>query len=281
MNYLKKNWLVVLIGCLSAVMGVLTLLTVIKLKKTTPIAPTVPQRKPEAVTEACTLTFTLTVEASASPTPTEVLISALSEMMAPTATPTTSLIAITSETINTTPTITPTSQPNEDPICTGLSANLTSGDAPLDIAFTGNGHDPDGKITAFEFTFGNGYDQTVEKDVEGSASHSLNYTYPEAGVYWASLRIRDNNDIWSEVPESCKVKIELDGPAVGGSAPTITPEALPVTSLATPTGEMITKQPIATSSPIPVPEVPEAGISLPTILTIISGSLLILFGVLL
>ena len=276
MNYLKKNWLVILIGCLSAIMGVLTLLTVTKLKKTTPIAPTVPQKKPEAVTEACTLTFTLTVEASASPTPTEILVSALTNMLTPTATPGGVIL---------TPTLTPTSEPNDDPICTGLSVNPTSGIAPLDISFTGNAHDPDGKITAFEFTFGNGYDKTVEKDAEGSASHSLNYTYPEAGIYWASLRVRDNNDVWSEVPESCKVKIELDEldqSPVGGPVSTTPPDSLPVTSLATPTGEMVTKQPVATtSSPIPVPEVPEAGISLPTILTIISGSLLILFGVLL
>ena len=36
----------------------------------------------------------------------------------------------------------------------------------------------------------------------------------------------------------------------------------------------------ATSTPIPVPDLPEAGISLPTILTILSGFLPVLLGVL-
>lgn len=224
-EFFKKNWLVILVGCLSAFLGVLTLLTVTKLKRPTPLAPTVPQAKPKAVTPASTLTFKLALRLS--PTPTE------------------------------TPTSSPTSIPNEPPICTGLSANPTSGNLPLEVTFTGNGVDQDGKISAFEFSFGDGKIKLVEKDVAGLASHSLTYTYSLPGTYWASLRVKDNNNLWSEVTENCKVKIEVS--KVMGKAQT----------------------PTATSTPIPVPQVPEAGVFLPTILTILSGSLLILLGVLL
>lgn len=274
MEYFKKNWLVILIGCLSAVLGVLTLLTVVKLKKTTPVAPSVPQKKPEAITQACTLTFRLTLKetptptASPSPSPTGLLTPTPTEETLPTATP------------SATPTITPTSKPNEPPICTGLSASPTSGKAPLTVALTGNGVDLDGKITAFEFMFGDGETKIVEKDVEGPASHSLEHPYP-AGSYWASLRIKDNNNVWSEIPESCKVKIEVEESAVGGQESSPTPGGPSLTPTPTKTLKEITQTPTATSTAIPVPEVPEAGIALPTILTIISGTLLILFGLLL
>lgn len=261
-DFFRKNWLVILMGCLSACLGVLTLLTVVKLRKTTPIAPTAPEKKPQAVIPACTLTFTL--KAAPSPTPTKALSPTPGEDLSPTPSQTLSPTPTPTGTLTATPS--PTSKPNELPVCTGLSANPTSGTAPLAVTFTGNGADRDGKITAFEFSFGNEETKTVEKDVEGAASHSLEYTYPLPGTYWASLRVRDNNGVWSDVPESCKVKIELGEKIVGGEE-------------VSPTPEVVVLVPTATS--IPVPEVPEAGIALPTILTILSGTLLIFLGILL
>lgn len=264
MGFLKKNWLVILVGCLSAVLGVLTLLTVVKLKKTTPVAPTAPESKPKAVIPASTLTFKLSLADAAMPTPTSNPTEELSSTLTPTETPT----AIP----------TPISEPNDIPICTELSANLTSGEVPLKVSFTGSGVDQDGKITAFEFSFGDGEAKTVEKDVEGPASHSIDHTYSSSGIYWASVRVRDNNNAWSEIPESCKVKIEVKEISVGLGGEEATPTAggatLTPILAATPTTT-------ATATLIPVPELPESGVSLPTILTILSGSLLLLLGILL
>lgn len=264
MRFLKKNWLVILIGCLSATLGVLTLLTVVKLKKTTPVAPTAPESKPKAVIPASTFTFKLSLADATIPTPTSNPIEELSSTLTPTETPT----AIP----------TPTSESNDIPICTELSADLTSGEMPLKVSFTGSGVDQDGKITAFEFSFGDGEAKTVEKDVEGPTSHSVDHTYSSSGIYWASVRVRDNNNAWSEIPESCKVKIEVKemNVGLGGEEATSSPEEV----VLTPT---LAEAPsaTATATPIPIPEVPEAGIALPTILTILSGSLLILLGILL
>lgn len=242
MEFFKKNWLVILVGCLSALLGVLTLLTVVKLKKVTPIAPTVP-KKPEAAIPACTLTFKLSLAFLPSPTPTETLIAAAEET-------------------------------NKAPVCHELSALPLLGETPLLVTFTGRGVDLDGKITAFEFSFGDGELKMVEKDTEGQASHSLDYTYASPGTYLASLRVRDDNGLWSDTPESCQVKIDAQKKVVGGEEVTPTPKEI----AQAPT---ITEAPTATSTPIPVPEVPEAGIALPTVLTILSGVLLILLGTLL
>jgi len=277
MNFLKKNWLVILVGCLSAFLGVLTLMTVVNLKKTTPVAPTVPQKEPQAMVPACTLSFKLSL--ALTPTTTGVLSPTPGEELSPTPTEIVSqaLTAVGGES----PTATPTSKPNTIPVCTGLSAKPLSGVAPLKVSFTGNGLDQDGKITAFEFSFGDAEKKTVEKDVEDLASHSLDYTYVSSGSYWATLRVKDNNNAWSEIPESCQVKIEVKEVEVGlgGEKTTST-----LTGTVTPTLTVSpTVSPTATVSatPIPVPELPEAGLSLPTILSILSGSLLVLLGILL
>ena len=265
MKFLKKNWLVILTGCLSAFLGVLTLLTVVKLKKTTPVAPTAPESKPKAVIPACTLTFQLSL--ALTPTPIESL------SLTPTGV--FSMSALTE-----TPTPTPSSKPNVGPICSGLSTNPASGEVSLKVSFTGSGIDQDGKITAFEFSFGDGEAKIVEKDAEESASHSLDHTYSFPGTYWASVRLRDNNNVWSEIPESCKVKIEVKELTVGLGGEETTPTPTPGGATLTPT---LAAEPTATATatPIPVPELPEAGLSLPTILTILSGSLLVLLGILL
>lgn len=265
-TFLKKNWLVILIGGLSAFLGVLTLMTAVRLKTEKPVAPTVPQKKPEAITPACTLTFKLSF--SLSPTP-------IGEVPA-IATPTAALIA-QSETTNTAP------------FCHQLLGSPTSGEAPLTVTFTGSGADLDGKTTAFEFSFGDREKKIVAKDSEGEASHSTDYTYSSPGSYLASLRIKDDNDAWSIASENCQVEIAIFEKTIGGEestssssalaqAPTSTPTLSPTT---TPSPSPLAKTPTATATSVPVPKVPEAGIALPTLLTILSGSLLVLLGILL
>jgi len=267
-TFLKKNWLVILVGGLSAFLGVLTLMTAVRLKTEKPVAPTVPQKKPEAVTPACTLTFKLSF--SLSPTPTRA--------MPAIATPTAAFIAQSKAT-------------NTAPFCHQLLGSPTLGETPLTVTFTGSGADLDGKITAFEFSFGDREKKIVAKDSEGEASHSIDYTYSSPGSYLASLRIKDDDDALSIVSENCQVEITVLEKTIGGEesttsssaltqAPTSTPTVSPITT-AMPSPNPLAKTPTATATPIPVPKVPEAGISLPTMLTILCGSLLVLLGILL
>ncbi len=90
MSFLKKYWYLFLVSLITAGLGIMTYLTSKKLETPEPVAPTVPQEMPKAVSEACKLTFAITT-ATPTPTPTP----------GPTATPT--------------PTPTPTVQPPPPP----------------------------------------------------------------------------------------------------------------------------------------------------------------------
>ncbi len=76
MNTLKKNWGFVLIAIVSIGLGAIALFTAMKLSTKEPVAPTVPQKKPQAASTACTVSFSITPvitptpSASASATPT-------------------------------------------------------------------------------------------------------------------------------------------------------------------------------------------------------------------
>lgn len=153
----------------------------------------------------------LTVTPSPSPTPTPTTV--------PTSAPTS------------TPTPTPTSQPNERPECLGLSAYPSRGGAVLNVNFTGSGSDADGKIMAFEFNFGDGRQETVEKDVGGSGSQSVFHAFSQPGIFQASLRVRDNNGEFSETGESCRAKIVVEGEILGAQAPLIQPKTGVATGL--------------------------------------------------
>ena|SRR3989344_8049800 len=72
MNFLKKNWAFLGIGLVSLLLGVLAVLTAVRLREEKPVAPTAPQSKPRAVEGSpvpeCTISFTISL-ASPSPTP--------------------------------------------------------------------------------------------------------------------------------------------------------------------------------------------------------------------
>lgn len=92
------------------------------------------------------------------------------------------------------------------------------------MTLTGSGTDRDGKITAFEFVFGDGGVEKVDKDVGGAGSHSLTHSYTRPGTYWASLRVQDNRGDWSTTPENCKQKIEVTGVILAAAAPPVQPK---------------------------------------------------------
>lgn len=272
MDLFRKNWLIILTGTLTLLLAVLAVLTALRIKSLAPVAPTVPQLKPKAISPACTLTFELLL----SPTPTATPSGTPGP--SPTLTPT----------ITQTPT--PTQKPNELPNCTSLSASPTSGTAPLTVTFTGTGTDRDGKIIAFEFTFGDGQSQTKEIEkilAKGTESVSVSHTFDKAGSFWASLRVKDNNDEWSDTPEACKVKIEVS-PKMGGG-PTSTPGPTGTPGPTITLGPTVTPKPTATtivptgtiSPTIYTPPVPQAGFSLPTFGAVLGGIILTVLGLLL
>jgi len=284
MNFLRKNWLLILTGLLTILLAILAVLTAVRLKTIAPVAPTVPQRQPRAVAPACTLTFDLLL----SPTPT----AAPSGTPAPSATPTPTT-GVSIPTVTQTPA--PTQKPNELPNCTGLSASPTSGTVPLTVSFTGNGTDRDGKIISFEFTFGDGAKETKEIErvyAKDNESVTVAHTYDKAGSYWASLRVRDNNDEWSGTPDACRVKIEVEAKIGGGPTSTPRPTEKPgVTRTPTPiptgtprltaTPALLPGTTATPSATIYTPPVPQAGFDLPTVGAVVGGLLLTTLGLLL
>ncbi|MFN2531075.1 MAG: endonuclease/exonuclease/phosphatase family protein, partial [Pyrinomonadaceae bacterium] len=64
-----------------------------------------------------------------------------------------------------------------------LSASPTSGFAPLFVSFNGSATDPDGYITSYNWTFGDGNTSTVLSPTD---------TYTSAGTYTARLTVTDN-----------------------------------------------------------------------------------------
>src|SRR5439155_4613472 len=67
-----------------------------------------------------------------------------------------------------------------------LNATPTSGTAPLNVHFDGTGTDPDGRITEYRLSFGDG-----SADVTSSSSISTNHTYG-AGLWTAVLTVTDD-----------------------------------------------------------------------------------------
>jgi len=248
-EFIQKYWFYLLVGFVTVFLAALSLLTVIKLRQVQPIAPTVPQKKPEAASQP--------EDKAALPSKCKLAFSLASSTES-------------AKLVQSTPKVSPTEvaaiafggSENIPPQCTGLSASPTEGTAPLTVKFTGSGADSDGKVFSFEFSFGDGGEQTIEKNPltsKGVETQDVSHTYTKAGSYTASLRVKDNNNAISIVPETCKVTI-----TVGGSL-----------------GEGALETPEATETAIPLPEIPESGALLPTILTLLGGGVIILLGILL
>lgn len=114
---------------------------------------------------------------------------------------------------------------NTQPECVSLSANPTFGGATLTVSFIGKSRDLDGIIRQMEFNFGEGASQIV--DVSGETNRetlaTVSHLYRQAGIFNASLRVKDNSgqsNEWSTTPESCKVRIDVQGTVLGGTTTT-------------------------------------------------------------
>jgi len=94
--------------------------------------------------------------------------------------------------------------PPDNPVCNSLIANPSSGYAPLEVAFTGSGtsYNPEEPIDTYRWVFGDGN----SKDASGN---STSHTYETAGVYTATLQLRDSGGDWSSLVESCTKTITV------------------------------------------------------------------------
>lgn len=150
------------------------------------------------------------------------------------------------------------------PLCSSLSAIPLTGPAPLTVSFTGTGSDSNGEVVAFEFTFGDGARQTINKNVGSNGSASTSHAYEAGGSYTATLRVRDNAGNFSEAGALCKVAVSVSASAAAsGSA-------------------NLSAQPTKTPTPTPTPiTLPQAGIEGPMVGFVLGGLLLLTFGLLL
>lgn len=217
MNFLKKYWYLLLVTVLTVVIGVVAYLTSTKLQTQQSVAPTVPQATPKASgTNSCQLVFAITPN---TPTP-----SPTGPADTPTPSPTNG------------PTATPTSGTNQVPECTGLTLSPDSGTPSFTTTITCSGKDVDGDITAVEFTLPDGSTKLVEKNVGSPGSLSLDYTVTQNGTFSFSCRVRDNNFVFSDVPDVCKTTMTIGPTPTAGptSTPGPTPTLGPSPTQATP-----------------------------------------------
>lgn len=89
---------------------------------------------------------------------------------------------------------------NQKPVCR-ISANPTTGNAPLAVQFDGSGsYDPDGSISAYAWNFGDG----------GTGSGARpSHTYTRAGTYTATLIVADNQN---KPSDACQITITVSSP---------------------------------------------------------------------
>ena len=73
--------------------------------------------------------------------------------------------------------------PGNEPPSVNASANPTSGSAPLTVNFTATASDPDGTITGYNWSFGDGQTSTAQ---------SPTHTYQSPGTYNASVTVTDS-----------------------------------------------------------------------------------------
>ena len=251
---MKKIVILSIVIITSLVIGVLGLLTAIKLTTQEAVTPNAPEKpKAEEVPPpACTLEFTLNPQPTntpgPSPTPTEV--------PEPSVTPTEA------------PGPTGTPKPNVVAKCSGLSASPTSGDVPLAVTFVGSGYDNnEGYIAGFDFNFGDGETKKIEQTFKTTDSYTITHTYTKIGTFIASVRIKDNNGDWSDIPDVCRQTIVMKGTGASVTpAPTTIAQVIPSSIVPSPTTEVV------------APQIPQAGNMLPAIIAVAGGLLIAVFG---
>lgn len=110
--------------------------------------------------------------------------------------------------------------------CQSLNASVTSGMAPLTVAFTGHGYDSRGEIVEYEFNFGDSSGD--QPQLWRQAGNVAYHRYETPGNFIASLLVKDTAGNWLGNNDTCKVNISVDAkPQVLGDAklPPVLPKA--------------------------------------------------------
>jgi len=180
--------------------------------------------------------------------------------------------------------------------CLAFTADPSSGRVPLTVSFEAKVQDDISAIAAFEFNFGDGSKQPIEKTFSKGAPaiQSVDHVYTQEGNYTATVRARNDKNTWSEITDTCTITIltstgsdaGISSDGAVGSTPTRTPTPKPGTGGKTATPSATAKPTVtpsrtptpktASGSAVTKPSVPEAGTSLPTFAILVGSMLLIL-----
>lgn len=107
-------------------------------------------------------------------------------------------------------TIAVTSVDNQPPRCLSLTAEPTSGAAPLTVKFTGTAEDPEGQLASY--VFDPGFGKTKSGEISGGQFNlSESYTYEAAGTYTAKLKICDQAEVCDDGPQ-CEATVTVGLP---------------------------------------------------------------------
>lgn len=113
---------------------------------------------------------------------------------------------------------------NISPVCTALTADVTSGAAPLTVNFTANGTDEDDTVSKITFNFGDGQVSDVTSG-GGIGTDAVNvplaHTYSTAGTYQATGMLTDSLEGVSDTV-NCSQTITVSGDGGTDSTPTPT-----------------------------------------------------------
>ena len=103
--------------------------------------------------------------------------------------------------------------PAQPPVVDSFTANPTSGTAPLTVAFSCVGHDPDGQVVEYRFDF----DGDGVADETGNTTGQTAHVYNDPGVYRATCTVVDDGGLTAT---SNAVEINVGG-APGGYTLTV------------------------------------------------------------
>lgn len=143
-----------------------------------------------------------------------------------------------------TPTDTPTPTLTEGgnaPVCTSLTADVTSGTAPLTVNFTAVGSSPNGTINKASFDFGDNTTEDVTDGLEtASISAKIAHIYSSGGTFKASVDLTDDSGATID-SAACIQTISVAGPTATLTAaltdtptPTVAGADTPTPTIASP-----------------------------------------------
>jgi len=118
---------------------------------------------------------------------------------------------------------TPDNNDDHSSACTGLSASVTSGTAPLSVCFEAYASDNRGSISQYEFNFSDS--SAGQAQIVTQSGNSACHRYENAGTFTAVAKVKDSKGNWIS-SDSCRVNVTAYNPprVLGATTP---PTVLP------------------------------------------------------